>query len=290
MTSNYRQSIVSGSTNGGTEMATKKEHLVAAPKKVRLVTPTRRNTPSILAFEDELLNHFGWGDDIDYDVYAAHDGNNAKLQNKVNDAVGDNPDVIVSAGLMATGLLRTATALQLVPTPVIQAAGGDAPPSAANITGFKLNSLATANNHLKKFTGRDWTVTVLYNDWNTHSVDVFNHLTVPANVTVVALAVHDPAGLARSTGTIDGFMVIPDAMFYKYHRKIVGMVEHKANKVCYPERQFKNAHEDKSKVNVYGRHLPATFRLAAGYVNRILNGARIADLGPFRDAIEDNDP
>jgi hypothetical protein len=269
-------------------MATKKEHLVAAPKKVRLVTPTRRNTPSILAFEDELLNHFGWGDDIDYDVYAAHDGNNAKLQNKVNDAVGDNPDVIVSAGLMATGLLRTATALQLVPTPVIQAAGGDAPPPQANITGFKLNSLATANYHLTKFTGR--TVTVLYNDWNTHSVDVFNHLTVPPGVTVTGLPIHDPAGLVRPTGPIDGFMVIPDAMFYKYHRKIVGMVEHKANKVCYPERQFKNAHEDKSKVNVYGRHLPSTFRLAAGYVNRILNGATIADLGPFRDAIEDNDP
>jgi hypothetical protein len=261
-----------------------------AMQKVRLVTPTRRNTPSILAFEDELLNHFGWGDDIDYDVYAAHDGNSAKLQNKVNDAVGDNPAVIVSAGLMATGLLRTATALQLNPTPVIQAAGGDAPAPQANITGFKLNSLATANNHLTKFTGRNWTVTVLYNDWNTHSASVFSSLAAPGNVTIAALPIHDPAGLVRPAGAIDGFMVIPDAMFYRYHRKIVAMVEHKAAKVCYPERQFKNAHENKANVNVYGRHVPATFRLAAGYVNRILNGATVASLGGFKDAIEDNDP
>ena len=256
-----------------------------ATKKVRLVTPTRRNTTGILAFEDELLNHFGWGDDIDYDVYAAHDGNLAKLQNKVTDAVGDNPNVIVSDGLMTTGLLRTATAT----IPVIQAAGGDAPPPAANITGFVLNSLATANNHLTKFAAQT-VVTVLYNDWNTTSVNVFNNLTRPANVTIVGLPVHDPADLVRPAGAIDGFMVIPDAMFYRYHRKVVAMVEHKANKVCYPERQFKDAHEDKSKAKVYGRHVPATFRLAAGYVNRILNGATIAQLGPFKDAIEDNDP
>lgn len=262
-----------------------------AMMKVRLVTPTRRNTPSITAFEDELLNYFGWGEDLDYDVYAANDDLTGALPTLVNKAATETPapDVIVSAGLMATNLLRTATSVNLIP--VIQAAGGDAPTPQANITGFKLNALTTANNHLKTFKGAGRTVTVLYNDNNTTSANVYSSLTVPHNVTLNApLRIHDPTALAPLPGAIDGFMVIPDAMFYKYHRKVAAMVEGKASQICYPERQFKNAHESKVHVKVIGYHVPATFRLAAGYVNRILNGDTVATLPGFADAVADNDP
>jgi hypothetical protein len=53
---------------------------VVAPV-VRLVTPTLRNTKSIAAFEDELLNYFGWQNvaDFDYDVYSARN-NNGRLK------------------------------------------------------------------------------------------------------------------------------------------------------------------------------------------------------------------
>jgi hypothetical protein len=262
--------------------------------KVRLVTPTRRNTSSIAAFEDEFLNHFGWGEDIDFDVHAAND-DLSKLSTLVTDAVkAPVPNVIVSAGLMATNLLQAATSASLIP--VIQAAGGGPSTTAqSNITGFTLNSLATANNLLTKFaSGR--TVTVLYNDYNTTSSYVYSHLAPPPGVTLTGLPIHDPALLVRPAGAIDGFIVIPDAMLYKYHRKVVAMVERKAAQTCYPERQFKNAHEDKGNVKVYGSHVPATFRLAASYVNFILNGGTVAQIVAqnggvrFPNAVADNDP
>jgi hypothetical protein len=259
-----------------------------ARKKVRLVTQTRRDTSSIAAFEDELLNHFGWNEDIDYDVHAAND-DNGKLQTKAQNAVNENPNVIVSAGYATTVFLQNATTA----IPIIQAAGGDYPnPTPGNITGFSLDALTTANNLLTKFTGPNRIVTVLYNDSNTTSANAYGRLTVPANVTLAypPLTIHDPAGFGRLTNPIDGFMLIPDAMFYKYHRKIVAMVEGKASQICYPERLFKNAHENKGNVKVYGHHIPATFRLAASYVNSILNGATVASLGGFTNAVADNDP
>jgi hypothetical protein len=263
-----------------------------ALKKVRFVTQTRRNTSSIAAFEDELLNFFGWGDDIDYYVAAAND-DLTTLSTLVTNVTSETPapDVILSAGLMATNLLQAATSTSLIP--VIQAVGGGTPTtSQSNITGFTLNAQQTANNLLSKFTGAGRTVTVLYNDKNTTSVNVYNNLTVPANVTLVdpPLKIHDPTGFTPLTGTIDGFMVIPDAMLYKYHRKVVAMVEGKASQLCYPERPFKNAHENKIHVRVYGYHIPATFRLAAGYVNSILSGSTVAKLGGFQNAVSDNDP
>jgi hypothetical protein len=191
---------------------------------------------------------------------------------------------------MATNLLQAATSANLIP--VIQAAGGGTPTVAqSNITGFNLNARTTANNLISKFTGANRTVIVLYNDNNATSVDAFNHLAPPGSVTTVnQLKIHDPTGFAPLPGTIDGFMVIPDAMLYKYHRKVVAMVEGKASQICYPERLFKNAHENKGSVKVYGSHIPGTFRLAARYVNFILNGGTVAQIGGFQNAVVDNDP
>jgi ABC-type uncharacterized transport system substrate-binding protein len=93
---------------------------VVAPV-VRLVTPTLRNTKSIAAFEDELLNYFGWQNvaDFDYDVYSARN-NNGRLNAQAKNAFDDAPTVIVTCGSQATLFAMGFTTT----IPIIQAAGG----------------------------------------------------------------------------------------------------------------------------------------------------------------------
>ncbi|MGB8489163.1 MAG: hypothetical protein WCD67_23080 [Xanthobacteraceae bacterium] len=256
---------------------------VVAPV-VRLVTPTLRNTKSIAAFEDELLIYFGWQNvaDFDYDVYSARN-NNGRLKAQAKNAFDDSPTVIVTCGSQATLFAMGFTTT----IPIIQAAGGQAP-SAPNVTGFTINAESTALDHLNTMTAT--AITVLYDDTNPPSVAVFNKLNanVPMGKTLKPLKISDPKKFGPQPA-MDGFMVIPNAMYYSHSAAIAAMVDGNANEIYYPEREYKNAHRKKNNVSVHGHHIQNTFRQAAGYVNRILLGATIAQLPSFDNAVNDGD-
>ena len=90
-------------------------------------------------------------------------------------------------------------------------------------------------------------------------------------------------------------MLIPNAMFYNHCDDIAAYVDGQSVggtpvSVFYPEREYKKAHTHTATVKVWGYNIPLTYRLAAQYVDKILDGATVAQLGGFLDAVPDRDP
>jgi putative tryptophan/tyrosine transport system substrate-binding protein len=69
-------------------------------------------------------------------------------------------------------------------------------------------------------------------------------------------------------------LVLPDAMLWNNRREIVALAERARVPGVYPEREY----ADEGGLIGYGPNVPANFRRAASYVDRILRGASPADL------------
>jgi ABC-type uncharacterized transport system substrate-binding protein len=95
---------------------------------------------------------------------------------------------------------------------------------------------------------------------------------------LVSLAASTPAELralapAALSGS-DGLLVMPDAMFWNNRATIIDFASKARVPAIYPEREY----ADDGGLIAYGANVPAHFRLAAGYVDRILRGANPGDL------------
>ena len=85
----------------------------------------------------------------------------------------------------------------------------------------------------------------------------------------------NPAALAGS----DALMVLPSAMFWNHRSTIVALAAAARIPAIYPEREY----ADDGGLMAYGPNVPDTYRRAAGYVDRILRGAKPGDL-PIEEA------
>jgi putative ABC transport system substrate-binding protein len=79
-----------------------------------------------------------------------------------------------------------------------------------------------------------------------------------------------PAALSGS----DGLLVLPGGMFWNNRATILNLASVARVPAIYPEREY----ADDGGLIAYGPNVPAHFRLAAGYVDRILRGANPGDL------------
>jgi putative ABC transport system substrate-binding protein len=79
-----------------------------------------------------------------------------------------------------------------------------------------------------------------------------------------------PAVLAGA----DGFLVLADAVFWNHRATIIDLATAVRVPAIYPEREY----ADDGGLIAYGPNVPALFRRAAGYVDRILRGAKPGDL------------
>ena len=86
-----------------------------------------------------------------------------------------------------------------------------------------------------------------------------------------ALRALHPEALGRAGGPV---LVLPDAMFWNHRREILKLVSAACIPALYPEREY----ADDGGLIAYGTNVPENFRRAAGYVDRILRGAKPADL------------
>ena len=77
-----------------------------------------------------------------------------------------------------------------------------------------------------------------------------------------------------------GVVVIPDGLFYDYHRDVVALVNEARLPAIYPEREY----ADDGGLMAYGANVADNFRRAAGYVDRILKGAKPGDL-PIQEPV-----
>jgi putative ABC transport system substrate-binding protein len=78
------------------------------------------------------------------------------------------------------------------------------------------------------------------------------------------------AELTRS----DALTVLPDAMFWNHRATIIAAAQAARRPAIYPEREY----ADDGGLIAYGPNIPDSFRRAAGYVDRILRGAKPGDL------------
>jgi hypothetical protein len=283
-------------------MARKKPKAAAAKPVVRLVTPADKSDAkhaSRDAFE-KLIKKL-YGTKIDYQpCYGKYDI--ATLTTVATQAVKDadaasatQKVVIVTAGAMATTIV-----LGLTPTiPIIQAFGENPtiPPNRTNVTGFKIDAAKTAQDQLALLTGP---VVVLYDDTpdpNNPSNYIYSQL--PAAKLAPPITARTPLALkhlspAKLLGA-NGFMLIPNAMFYNHCDDIANFVDGKKAAdgitplpIFYPEHEYKDAHTTKTGVRVLGHHARLTYRNAAVYVDDILSGGMdITTLPPIGDAVPD---
>ena len=94
---------------------------------------------------------------------------------------------------------------------------------------------------------------------------------------IVEVAVPDeiPAGFDAAVGAdAQALVVLPDGMFWNERARIVALAAHHRLPAIYEDR----AYAIDGGLLSYGRDVSEQFRLAAGYVDKILNGARPADL------------
>jgi len=72
----------------------------------------------------------------------------------------------------------------------------------------------------------------------------------------------------------DAVIVLPGGVFYNFRRDIIALINEARLPAIYPERDY----ADDGGLMAYGADVPDNFRLAAGYVDRILKGAKPGDL------------
>ncbi|HEV2547983.1 MAG TPA: ABC transporter substrate-binding protein [Stellaceae bacterium] len=100
--------------------------------------------------------------------------------------------------------------------------------------------------------------------------------TLGERFTVVAAT--SPADLGRlgpsDLAGADALAVLPDAMFWNHRHQIIALAERARLPAIYPEREY----ADDGGLITYGPNVPDAFRRAAGYVDRILRGAKPGDL------------
>jgi putative ABC transport system substrate-binding protein len=83
------------------------------------------------------------------------------------------------------------------------------------------------------------------------------------------------SGFASAVGGgAEALVVLPDAMFWNERGRIVALAAQHRLPAIYEEREYAN----EGGLISYGRNVSEQFRQAAGYVNKILKGARPADL------------
>jgi putative ABC transport system substrate-binding protein len=90
---------------------------------------------------------------------------------------------------------------------------------------------------------------------------------------LVSLAASTPAELRAlapaALSGCDGLLVMPDGMLWNNRATILGIASMARVPAIYPEREY----ADDGGLIAYGPNVPAHFRQAAGYVDRILHGA-----------------
>jgi putative ABC transport system substrate-binding protein len=97
-------------------------------------------------------------------------------------------------------------------------------------------------------------------------------------IRIATLAAGTPEELralnAADLGRSDALVVHADGMFWNQRATILALAQAAGRPAIYPEREY----ADDGGLMAYGPNIPELFRRAAGYVDRILRGAKPGDL------------
>jgi putative ABC transport system substrate-binding protein len=258
--------------------------------RIGILSPAE--SPSTRAF-DALrggLREFGYVDGENVTIeYRLMAGDYGRLPAMAADLVDRKVDLIVTDTTPAARAAQAATRT----IPIIAATAG-ADPVAAGLAA----SLAHPGGNLTGFTGGDIEVSgkrvQLLKDalpavsriaalWNPAMLRSVLQVTEEAaramglQLRSIAVATPDEftAGFEAAVGGgAEALVVLPDAMFWNERRRIVALAAQHRLPAIYEEREYAN---DGGLIS-YGRDVSEQFRQAAGYVDKILKGAKPADL------------
>ena len=223
-------------------------------------------------------------------VYRSAEGQPERLPALAAELAQLPVDVLIAAGTQVALVVKAAT----TPLPIVTVAGADpvalglvaslARPG-GNFTGLTLMSAELAGKQLeilKEAMGRLGRVAVLWNAQDAAMTNIFSEIQTAApvlGVTVHPLGVHEAAEIDRAIATMtadrpDAIFMITDVVTRPYTRKVLEFAA---------QHQLPTMFQTSEPVAeggllYYGPRIPDMYRRAASYVDRILKGAKPADL------------
>jgi putative tryptophan/tyrosine transport system substrate-binding protein len=237
------------------------------------------------------LKGYGWveGQNISFE-YRFAEGKEDTLSGIAAELVQSRLDVIVAEGTAATRAAKTVT--QTVP--IVMATSADPVGTGlvaslnrpgGNITGLSIQTAELSGKRLQLLTeivpglAR---VAVLSNSLNPSIPLVLEQTKAAAQslgiemqvVEVQAPDKFESAFAAVTAARAGALIVLPDPMLYGQHPRIVTFTAAAHLPALFPEKEVAEA----GGLVAYGPSIPASFRRAAAYVDKILRGAKPAEL------------
>jgi putative ABC transport system substrate-binding protein len=262
---------------------------------VGILSPEENDiTPAFIALRKGLQDlGYAEGKSIVLDFRLAK-GHNERLANLAAELVQLPVDVIVAGGTTA---VRAAAGVTHT-IPIIQGAGGDlvaaglaeslAHPG-GDVTGFTIRTEGPSAKRLELLKRAFPTITRVTVMLDPTSVVTERQLRATEaaaealGIELIKLPVSTPEALQsldpHALAECDGLVVLPAAMFWNRRASVIALAAAAHVPAIFPEREYA---EDGGFAS-YGANIPDTFRRAAGYVDRILHGAKPGEL-PIEEA------
>ena len=218
------------------------------------------------------------------------EGRPDRLPRLAAEILGTRPDVLVTAGSEAILTLKRATdVVPIVMATVMDPVALGITPSLAkpggNLTGLAILSLELTSKRLqllKEAFPRLSRVAVLWNPDNPGNALVLKEVEIAAQALGLrwqGFAVQRPDKLVEAFEAVvgaqcNGILAIEDSVLFSHLSRIVESAARSRLPAMYAFRQFADA----GGLMSYGPNIPDSFRRAAVYVDKILKGAKPADL------------
>jgi putative tryptophan/tyrosine transport system substrate-binding protein len=247
--------------------------------------------PGLSAFR-QALEQLGWSEDRNVDIdYRATGGSSDRYLPLARELISSRPDVIVASGTSITATLQRETrAIPIVFMSVSDPIGAGFVASLArpggNLTGllnYEAGIIGKWLALLKEIAPRVTRAALVGNPKTTP----FHYFQREAEAAASSLAIElVPATIANSEADIErviesfaatansGLVVLPDITTVIRRDLIIALAARNHLPAVYPYRAF----VDSGGLLAYTVHGPDVYRLAADYVDRILRGAKPADL------------
>ncbi|MGB8556222.1 MAG: ABC transporter substrate-binding protein [Pseudolabrys sp.] len=246
--------------------------------------------PFVAAFRARM-QELGWieGQNVAFDVRATS-GDYAKLDAEAGNLVAASADVIVAQG--TPGLVAAKKSTNNIPVVFTQVAdpvgqrlidslarpGGNA----TGLTNFEFGFGAKWVELLAELVPEISHVTLITNPANENTAQFVKVITAAGDTKKIAVrvaSVRDGADIQDAIENCSkkpggGLIIFPDGLLINYREPIVELAARYRLPAVYPFRVFPEV----GGLLSYGPNLKAVFRHAAEYVDKILRGARPADL------------
>jgi len=258
--------------------------------RIGILSPAARPDTAVFDAFRKGLADLGYIDGQNIRIeYRLAAGDHSRLTAMAGELVGPPVDVIVTDGPKSAQIAHEATRTIPIVGPTLGAdpVAADLAASLArpgsNVTGFMGHGPELSGKRLELLKEAVPAISRMAALWNPAGPMIVRRATEAAagirgvELRTIEVAVPDeiPTGFeAAEAGAAEALVVVPDAMFWNERARIVALAAKHRMPAIYPEREY----ADDGGLLAYGPSIPAQFRRAATYVDKILKGAKPADL------------